>query len=49
MPLTRENIEVGQVGHVLRSILTGIESREVSGKRVPRVPKPRNSALEAAK
>ena len=38
MPLTSKNTEVGQVGQVLRSILTGNESREVSGKRVPRVP-----------
>lgn len=37
MPLTCKNIELQQVQHVLRSILTGIESREVSGKRVARV------------
>lgn len=37
MPLTCKNIELQQVRQVLRSILTGNESTEVSGKRVARV------------
>lgn len=37
MPLTSQNVELQQVQQVLRSILTGNESREVSGKRVARV------------
>lgn len=37
MPLTCKNIELQQVQQVLRSIVTGNESKEVSGKRVARV------------
>lgn len=37
MPLTCKNINLQQVQQVLRSILTGNDSRKVSGKRVARV------------